>query len=132
MALNDGRFLHLLFDCRIDQNDKRLSIRSSKIAYQLDVQGHQQLFRFDYEKEISNQYPSSHVHVYGKWEVPEIEKERPLSKVHIPVLRSSIEASIRLIVEEFGTTTNEPDALVWQEILDTTEFAFLKRIRTKN
>lgn len=86
------------------------------------------MFRFDYIRDPKNHYPTSHLHIYGKWLQGEITKALP--KIHFPVPRSTLEGVLRLLVYEFDITPNEK-AEDWLKILHHTEKRFLQIARTK-
>jgi hypothetical protein len=48
----------------------------------------------------------------------------PLERIHFPTQRLSLEAVIRLLVDQFGVPTAEP-ANVWRPVLAVSEAAFL-------
>ncbi len=127
LKLNNGHFLFVIYDCFLDQsNNNCISVRSSKVAYQLDFDGHKQVFRYDHNRIPGNHYPTSHLHVYGTW-LHQMKKE--LSKTHFPVARFSMESIIQLLVHDFQITCNLKES-VWEPIFTHTEKKFLE-IMTK-
>lgn len=127
LKLNDGHFLFVIYDCFLDRsNNDCISVRSSKVAYQLDFNGHKQVFRYDHNRIPGNRYPTSHLHIYGTW-LHQMKKE--LSKTHFPVIRFSMESIIKLLVHDFQVASNLEEA-VWEPIFFHSEKKFLE-IMTK-
>ena len=123
LKLNNGHFLSVIYDCFLDKsNNNRISVRSSKVAYQLDFDGRKQIFRYDHNRIPGNRYPTSHLHVYGTW-LHRMAKE--LSKTHFPVIRFSMESIIKLLVHDFQIASNLEEA-VWEPIFTHTEKRFLE------
>jgi hypothetical protein len=131
LKLNDGNFLYLYYENFIDRDDNDwLKTNVTKMAYQFDEGGYQQLFRFDYNRLVRDKYPASHLHVYGKWDANrKTDKLKDLPNIHFPIVRPTIEGIIRLLVDDFGVDTHT-SRTIWEPMLDMTEQRF-KEIMSK-
>lgn len=134
LLLNDGRYLRVAVSVFIDREDERrpyLKVSTSSFQYQLDVAGDRPVFRYDYLREPGDDpHPTAHLQVYGDLtQVDVLPEDMPLSRVHFPTGRISIEAVIRCLVEQFDVPTNE-DTHVWRAALAESERAFLEVAHT--
>lgn len=124
LPLTNGAFIYLFYDLQLDEKEPHyLLVQSSKIAYQLDEAGERMVFRFEYNRRAPDQYPSAHLHVHGNWNCEVLDKE--MYKIHWPVVRTTLEAVIRLLVYDFELITNR-DSDTWRPCLDVSEREFLK------
>jgi hypothetical protein len=129
LLLTDGRYLRVSISVFIDHDDERgpfLKVRESSLQYQADREGRDWVFRYDYLREPGpDPHPTAHLQVNADLRTVEVlPPGAPLARVHFPTGRISIEAVIRLLIEQFGVQAREPTE-VWREVLAETEQAFL-------
>ena len=127
VLLTDGRYLRLtmqLFFEDTPPHGRRAKVKMSSFQYQLDREGEQWIFRYDYVREPPEPHPAMHLQIRGTLKEPSLPADRPLERIHFPTQRVSLEAVIRLLVEQFGTPARER-AEVWRPLLAETEAAFL-------
>lgn len=127
LPLRDGRYLRVTVRLYVappaEQN--RLKVASSSYQYQLDREGDRWIFRYDYLRTPPDLHPAAHVQINGSFAEECLPPSRPLSRIHFPTARVSLEAVIRLLADQFGTPcATEPD--VWRPVLSETERAFLQ------
>lgn len=127
LPLRDGRYLRLTVRLYVapvaEQN--RLKVASSSYQYQVDREGEHWVFRYDYLRIPPDLHPAAHVQINGSLAEECLPSARPLSRIHFPTARVSLEAVIRLLADQFGTPcAMEPD--VWHPVLSETERAFLQ------
>ncbi len=126
LMLLDGRFLRLAVSMNIETTDqgRRLKVLQSSYQYQADGDGTDWIFRYEYLRHGSNRHPPAHLQVRAI-----AEDHWPwtsgVEHVHFPTGRVSLEAVIRLLVEEFGVPCNTSDD-VWRPVLAASEQAFLE------
>jgi hypothetical protein len=127
LPLRDGKFLRATILLYLDQTQEgeRLKIQESSYQCQADALGERWIVRYDYLRYPPSPYPGAHLQIRGELAEPCLPPERPLSRVHFPVGRVSLEAVIRLLADQFGVPTNEPSA-VWRPVLAESERAFLE------
>jgi hypothetical protein len=129
LELKNKHYLYLYIRAYLDKDDRNfIKVRDSRYYYQLDTDGRQLVFRFDYERFGPEIHPPGHVHIYGKhWQA---ENNLPqMSKVHFPAGRPTLESIIRLLINDFGIKPNTADD-VWRPILKYSEDEFLKMARS--
>ena len=123
LRLMDGNHLRLSIALYREETPEgpRVKVRASSFQYQLDPEGERWIFRYDYLRNPPAPYPACHLQIRGTL----IEAGGPhLERVHFPTHRVSIEAVIRLLIEEFGVRSRtEPD--FWRAVLAESEAAFL-------
>ena len=104
----------------------RLKVEKSVYQYQLDEDGERWIFRYDYLRHATEPHPAAHLQIRGALtETSAAPVRGTLERVHFPTGRVSLEAVIRLLVEQFGVRTNE-DPSIWRPVLATSEEEFLK------
>lgn len=126
LPLNDKRYLRLtmsLFRERVPEG-WRLKMEKSAIQYQVDAEGQQWMFRYDYLRYPPDPHPAAHIQVRGSLTEPALPPGVPLERVHFPTMRVSLEAVIRLLAEDFRVPCRTP-ADVWRPVLAESETAFL-------
>jgi len=125
LTLNDGRFLRLYSVMALEptEHGTRLKVRSNGYQYQTDADGDNWIFRYDYQREPPDLHPPAHVQVRGTLHEDCLPPHCPLERIHLPTGRISLEAVIRLLVEQFGIDTNEEPA-VWRPVLAESEGIF--------
>jgi len=128
LPLTDGRFLRLtisMFRERVEEGGFRLKVRNSAFQYQEYRDDKASwIFRYDYLRQPPEREPGAHLQVNGSLERAVLPSSKPLGRVRFPTMRVSLEAIIRLLVEEFGVPCNESED-VWRPALESTERAFL-------
>lgn len=127
LPLRDGRYLRLTVRLYVAPaaERNRLKVAHSSYQYQLDRDGDHWVFRYDYLRIPPDLNPAAHVQVNGSLTENCLPPARPLSRVHFPTARVSLEAVIRLLADQFGTPCGtEPE--VWRPVLSETEQAFLQ------
>jgi hypothetical protein len=126
LPLRNGTFLRLAMNLYLENtpDGPRVKVSQSSLQYQVDRGGGQWIFRYDYLRQPPDPHPSTHLHVRGRLLEPEcLPAHLALEDIHFPTQRMSIEAVIRLLVEQFGLpTAEEPD--VWRAALAESEAAF--------
>lgn len=133
VLLGGGSFLRISVSVFLDDTDERgplLKVSHSSHQYQLDARGDRWVFRYDYLREPGvDPHPRAHFQVNGHLREPEaLPDDLPLNRVHFAVGRVSIEAIIRVLVEQFKVPTREP-AAVWRPVLAESEQRFLEVAR---
>jgi len=131
LPLNDGRFLRFSMSLFLEgrEDNTRLKVEKSVYQYQLDPDGEHWIVRYDYLRYPEEPHPGAHVQIRGSLTETAVTPVRgTLERIHFPTGRVSIEAVIRMLVEQFGVPTNE-DAGVWRPILSCSEEEFLKIAR---
>lgn len=127
VALRDGRYLRVMVACYLDTADERgglLKVSESSFQYQSDPDGRDWIVRYDYMREPGGDpHPAAHVQVRGQLHADVLPKRRPLERVHLPTGRVSLEAVIRLLIEQFEVPPTEPPG-VWRAVLSESEQAF--------
>lgn len=125
LKLTDGRFLKITVFLHLaeTENGRRLKVRDSSYQYQLDSDGRDWVFRYDYKRDPEHQYPPAHLHVRGALNSDALPIKLPLERIHFPTPRVSLEAVIRLLAEGFGVPCNEPPE-VWRPVLAEAEHLF--------
>jgi hypothetical protein len=126
LLLRDGRFLRVFQVLSIEATDQgpRVKVQSSSYQYQTDKAGTDWLFRFDYERNPRNQYPGAHLQINAEpcaagW----LPSKKRLGRVHFPTRRTSLEAVLRLLIEDFGVRASRREN-VWRAVLAASEGAF--------
>ena len=125
LELNDGRFLRVtmsLFWTASPQGE-RVKVENSSFQYQMDQTGDRWIFRYDYVREPPAPHPSSHLHLRGALTEPCLIDKQDLEDVHFPTDRVSLEAVIRLLIEQFHVPCNS-DAADWRPLLAESEALF--------
>ncbi len=127
IKLTDGRYLRVaitLFLTKTDQGP-RVKVESSNFQYQMDMGGERWIFRYDYIREPPDPHPSAHVHVRGTLTEQCLAPRQALEDVHFPTSRVSIESVIRLLIEQFNLSPNNPPE-VWRPLLAESEALFMQ------
>lgn len=131
LKLNDGRFLYIWYEGTIAADDNQwLKIFQSKFSYRLDEGGYTEVFRFDHTRLMKNEYPSSHLHVNGKWTFEPPSHFKDLPKIHFPVVRPTIEGVIRILINDFGVESSTERDL-WEPMLEACEDRFKEVMSTR-
>ena len=102
-----------------------LKVTASSVQYQRDRGGERWVFRYDYRRHPPDLHPAAHVQVRGTLMEASLPGRMLLEHVHFPSGRVSLEAVIRLLVDQFGVPANTP-AEIWRPLLAESEAAFLR------
>lgn len=124
LPLNDGKYLRLAITLELveTKDGPRLKVFESSIQYQADRDGKDWIFRYDYLRYSPNPHPAAHLQIRGKLLRT---GTRNIERIHFPTSRVSLEAIIRLLVQEFGVKCNE-DSGVWRPVLAESERLFFE------
>ncbi|MGH7390441.1 MAG: hypothetical protein ACREM3_13430 [Candidatus Rokuibacteriota bacterium] len=126
VPLNDGRYLRVSVSLFLEpyEGRTRLKVEKSVYQYQLDEEGDQWVVRYDYLRTPSDPHPGMHVQIRGRLHEAEVlPSDATLERVHFPTGRVSIEAVIRMLVEQFRVPPNE-EPRIWRPVLAESERAF--------
>ena len=123
ILLTDGRYLRLLMTVYLENTPKGrlLKVDEASLQFQADPQGKRWIFRYDYRRHPKDQYPAGHVQVRGTL----TETGMLMSPVHFPTGRVSLEAILRVLIEDFAIPPREP-AENWRAALAESEAPFLR------
>jgi hypothetical protein len=126
LLLTDRRYLRLTMQFFFEDTPqgRRAKVKMSSFQYQLDRESERWIFRYDYVREPPAPHPAAHLQIRGTLKESSLPEDRPLERIHFPTQRVSLEAVIRLLIEQFGTPSRQP-AEVWRPLLAETEAAFL-------
>lgn len=126
IKLRDGKFLRLYYGLAIHRTNEgpRLQVMNSGFQYQLDSDGGRWVFRYDYDRYPQRPYPPTHFHVRGELKENCLQRGDTLEDIHFPATRVSVEAIIRLLVDQFGMPTAKPRSF-WRRLLTESERGFL-------
>ncbi len=130
LRLSDGSFLRVGISLALRPAEKAptgkyAKVVSSSCQYQLDKAGKEWLWRYDYVREPEGK-PAAHFQVRADLKSDGTRLTRKvLERVHFPTGRVSLEAIVRLLIEEFGVPA-ATDPLIWQPVLALSEDLFLK------
>lgn len=128
VQLNDDRWLRLSVSLYLDPHEAgtRLKVSKSSYQYQCDADGQQEVFRYDYLRQPGDQHPSAHLNLHAALLQPGVLTDgRTLARVHFPTDRVSLEAVLRLLVQDFGVPA-ATDRQVWAPVLACSEMEFRK------
>jgi len=129
LTLRNRRLLRLSMTLYREPYEKwhRLKVMSCSYQYQVDPDGKQWIFRYDYARDPKNVHPAAHLQINGsRLNVDGIlPADRPLGRVHFPTDRFSIESVIRLLIIEFGVPS-KTDSEYWRPLLRESEVTFQK------
>ncbi len=125
VPLNDGRYLRISIVLYREPHEggHRLKVEQASYQYQLDEAGYNWVFRYDYRREPMDEHPATHLQVRGRLLENVTMHHGLLERVHFPTGRVSIEAVIRLLMEQFGMPPNYPPEM-WRAILSESERSF--------
>jgi hypothetical protein len=128
LRLNGGRYLRISAKLYLDQTAQPNFLRKveeTSYQYQMDRDGNQWIFRYDYLRNPPGAIPAAHLQVRGSLVEAEALGGTLLEKMHFPTGRVSVEAVIRLLVEQFNVPCNHPSD-VWRPVLSESERDFLR------
>lgn len=123
LPLTDGRYLRLIMALYLEKTDKGrlLKVDEASAQYQADREGKRWIFRYDYRRHPKDRYAAGHVQINGTL----TETGASMSRIHFPTGRVSLEAILRLLIEDFGVPPREP-AENWRAVLAESETEFLR------
>jgi len=126
LPLRDGHYLRLTMSLYIEDTSEgsRSKVSHSSFQYQLDQVGERWVFRYDYLREPPDPHPAAHLQIRGNLYEPCLPNRKALERIHFPTQRISLEAVIRLLIEQFGVEPNDPPE-IWRPLLAESEAAFL-------
>ena len=111
VPLNDSRYLRLAISLQLIDTPQgpRLKSIDSSFQYQLDKEGDRWIFRYDYLRHSAD-HPPAHFQIRANLSENSVltQQRQTLERIHFPTSRVSLEAIIRLLVDEFGINCNEP------------------------
>jgi len=121
LGLTDGNFLRLSIALYREDTPQgpRVKVRASSFQYQRDPDGERWIFRYDYLRNPPERYPACHLQVRGT-----LIETGDVQRVHFPTHRVSLEAVIRLLIEEFNVPPRTPPEF-WRPLLAESEAIFL-------
>lgn len=127
LPLTDGHYLRVMVILFFEDTPegRRAKVKASSFQYQLDREGDRWVFRYDYLREPPAPHPAMHLQICGALTERCLPDDVPLERVHFPTQRISLEAVIRLLIEQFGVPSNQPPE-IWRPILAESEAAFLE------
>lgn len=123
--LRDGRYLRVFIVLFREPHNgsHRIKVEQAAYQYQLDPDGNRWVFRYDYRREARDPHPPSHLQVRGALTEPVVPYRGLLERTHFPTGRVSVEAVIRLLIEQFGVPpASAPE--IWRRVLSESERAF--------
>lgn len=126
LKLRDGNWLRVALSLELSKSTEapkgRLKVVKSSFQYQADQDGDEEMWRYDYLRQPGGDpHPQAHLNIHGTLNHHPLG--RSLEKIHFPTNRISIEAVIRLLIEQFGVPTKH-EASVWRPVLTCSEQAF--------
>lgn len=124
VELNNGRWLQVAMTLHVEADSQRLKVLGSVFQYLWEDDDRAEVFRYDYGRAQRDAHPSAHLNVHGELDARDaLPAGQPLKAVHFPTGRTSLEAVIRLLIEEFKIEANEvPET--WRAALTTSEAQF--------
>jgi hypothetical protein len=97
-----------------------LKVVESSYQYQLDDDGTHWVVRYDYLRDPQGAHPPGHVQINGTFAA---RVDGDMRRIHLPTGRVSLEAILRLLIEDFNVPSNEPPE-IWRPVLAESEAAF--------
>jgi hypothetical protein len=99
-------------------------VAESSYQCQIDRDGDQWVFRYDFLRWPTDPHPASHLQINAG--VPEgwVPPGTPFGRIHFPTDRVSFEAVIRLLIEQFAVPPVESSEL-WRPLLAESESLFM-------
>jgi hypothetical protein len=128
LLLTDGRFLRMSVQLSASPGvGGPFRVTKASYQYQQDAAGDDWVFRYDYLREpAGSPHPAAHLQVRGTLAArATLAPGRQLERVHFVTGRVSLEAVIRVLVEQFGVPARSP-AATWRPVLAETERQFLE------
>lgn len=127
LPLRNGRFLRLAMTLFREpvEGGHRIKVAESSYQYQIDPSGRDWIFRYDFLRYPPEPHPASHLQINGHLPAEYLPAGTPLARIHFQTDRVSLEAVIRLLVDQFGLPTNEVNE-VWRPVLAESEARFLE------
>lgn len=125
VQLRNGHYLKIVVALKLadTEHGPRLKVRDSSYQYQLDRKGDDWIFRYDYERTPVAEHPAAHLHIRGGLSADVLGDHQLLERVHFPTQRTSFEAILRLLIEQFGIEAATPPE-IWRAVLAEAEAMF--------
>jgi hypothetical protein len=125
VSLRDRRFLRVFIVLFREPHNgsHRMKVEQAAYQYQVDPEGNRWVFRYDYRRDPRDQHPATHLQVRGRLTEPVTPYRGLLERTHFPTGRVSIEAVVRLLIEQFGVPAASPPE-IWRRVLAESERAF--------
>ena len=125
VQLTNGRFLRVTIGLGLErtENGSRCKTKTSTFQYQSDDTRDRWIFRYDYLREPNDPHPGTHLHIRGRLSEDCLAGDQPLERIHFPTRRVSMEAVIRLLIDQFHVPANSPDE-TWRPLLQESEKLF--------
>ena len=122
LCLTNGYYLRLSIALYRERTDEgpRVKVRTSSFQYQLDPLGDEWIFRYDYLRNPPAPHPACHLQIRGTF----TETGDRFERMHFPTHRISLEAVIRLLLEEFRVPPRRPPDF-WRPLLAESESVFI-------
>lgn len=126
MALTDKRYLRIYMGLAIHKtkDGPRLKVLNSGFQYQADTNGKEWIFRYDYERNPVRPHPPTHFHLRGTLVENCLPAGKALDDIHFPATRVSLEAVIRLLIDQFQVRARTSRSH-WRKLLTESEKAFM-------
>ncbi|HEY4003346.1 MAG TPA: DUF6516 family protein, partial [Candidatus Xenobia bacterium] len=125
LRLTNDRFLRLTMILR-ENKGSNPSVLAYSYQYQLEAETATDdwVFRYDFDRFPENPHPPAHLHIRGSLLSEGVLPDKtPLERLHFATCRVSLEAVIRVLIEQFGVEPVKPPSL-WRPILDLSERLF--------
>ncbi len=125
VPLNDGRYLRISVTLFLASTPAghRLKVEKAVYQYQMDQEGEQWIFRYDYLRRPPEPHPSAHLQIRGSLFEDCLLERMPLERIHFPTMRVSFESVIRLLTDGFGVQCHESPE-IWRPVLAQSEHLF--------
>lgn len=130
LLLRNGWYLRVLLTFIVEKSVSaggamKLKTLSQNIQYIRDAHNEDSwVFRYEYFRLAPNRYAPGHLHIRGSAHEPCLPTKGKLEDVHFPTGRVTLEAIIRMLVDDFGVPSKEDDT-IWRPLLHETEQAFI-------
>ncbi len=126
IPLNDDHYLRLMMILYIEDTGEgpRAKVKRSSFQYQMDREGKQWVFRYEYLRTPPDPHPAAHLQIRGNLTESCLPQGESFERVHFPTQRVALEAMIRLLADQFKVPCNGPTEL-WRPVLAESEALFL-------
>jgi len=119
VRLNNGRWLQIRMTLKLV--DGSLALAGAVFQYLWDDAEQSEIFRYDYARWQHSRHPRSHLNVHGTLDHGEALRDGDsLKDLHFPTGHTSLEAVVRLLIEDFEVGPNQPEQ-VWRPVLTASE-----------
>ncbi|MBZ0188334.1 MAG: hypothetical protein K8F91_18945 [Candidatus Obscuribacterales bacterium] len=127
VPLTNGCFLRIAYQVYLSDKDDYLRTAKNIYQYQTDQPGKNTwIFRYDYIRKPDDIHPPSHLQIRANLTESVPVKKNSLEHVHFPTERVSIEAILRLLINDFDVPCKckevlEDETPLWEAVLRATE-----------